>query len=113
MLNKARERIKTQQKEKKDNRLVYLIGELLLDVIGDNETTAEIIYQDLEKSEMSLHAVAKNFWDYARSHKKDNFYGMDDSTARMLISEFYGISAEEKRETETKKSKILSLEDFI
>ena len=52
---------------------------------------------------MELTACAKKLFDYARAHKQDNCYCMEDEEAEKIIFEFYGIGQKEPALQEPEK----------
>lgn len=109
LLESVTQKITAQQKEFKETDAPYIVGEDLKRICAESDTSAELVLHDIDKTEMSLEALAKKLQEEADEiHKKTkaNCVRIDGSK---IIREFYGLPAR----GEGKKTDIIDLEDFF
>ena len=100
--NTMKELQKQIEKTKKGS-LEYCIGQMLLSRCEGDPAAEEIVEKDLATKGTELTACAKKLFDYARAHKQDNCYCMEDEEAEKIIFEFYGIGQKEPAPQEPEK----------
>lgn len=97
MQNDCIRAITEQQSQHKKGTLEYLVAELLKDIASKNPSAGEILSRDLQVDKMNLSGAGKHLYEYAKSNKSGNSYGMDDEEARRLLKEFYCLPDEPER----------------
>lgn len=123
MLNKAIEKISSQQKGK-ENTAAYMVGEQLKDICRSVKGAAEIVLRDLDVKEMSIDYAEKKIKEWADKRKRSgNCVCVPPDTAEKIIKEFYGLSGlEDDSNSQTfgnlenkdaKRSGFIDLKDFL
>lgn len=106
--------IEAQQKGK-EHTSIYMVGEQLKDIIGNDDYLAELIVQDLKNKEMSLEKCEAKI--HARADELHKQYGgncacVNPKDAEKIIREFYGLH-KNTAPTSADEKKIVSLMDLI
>ena len=108
------EKIETQRRGREGTD-VWMVGQQLIDICRADKNCAELVAQDLENPEMGLHTAAQQIKAYAdKQPRKGNCVCVPPDVAEGIIRKFYGLpEVGEAPAEESKKAKILSLEDFL
>lgn len=106
--------IEAQQKGK-EHTAVYMVGEQLKDIIGNDDYLAELAVQDLRNKEMSLKKCEAKI--HARANELHKQHGgkcacVSPAEAEEIIREFYGLH-ENTAPTSGGGKKIVSLMDLF
>lgn len=99
--------IEAQQKGK-EHTAVYMVGEQLKEIIGNDEHFAELVVQDLKNKDMSIkkceakiHARA----DELHKQHRGNSVCVNPADAEEIIRKFYGLHK--------KENKLVSIMDLL
>lgn len=114
ILKEAVLQIEAQQKGK-EHTAVYMVGEQLKDIIGNDEHLAELVVQDLKNADMSLAKCEAKI--HARADELHKQHGgncacVSPAEAEKIIREFYGLHKNTAPASDGGK-KIVSLMDLI
>ena len=99
-------KIENQQKGK-EGTAEFNIGEQLKEIARAEPASAELLNEDLEKKEMSLAEVAKEFKKYAdENHEKQkgSCFCITPMVADGLIRKFYGLPDRDEQSNEKTES---------
>lgn len=115
-MQKLKELIEKQQKGKK-NSPEYMVGMQILDIVGKDESMAEMVAQDLEKPEMNLSAAAAEIKKYAdANHGKSSSFCVPPDVAEGILRKFYGLpEAGEEKQVDVAQAAVnlIDLDDYI
>lgn len=106
--NKLYEEIAKQQLRFKKYEPPYTVGEQLKDIGAESAQTAEILYADLQNTQMNLAAAADMLKNYSdKNHGKEKVFCISPKKADELLRDFYKlpvapsqIKGEENKENE-------------
>ena len=123
MMEQAIAAIEAQQKEVKERRPQWMVGEQLKDICRREPASAELIAQDLTVKEMSITEAEKKIKAFADKHKTGNFACVTPMEAEKILREFYGLpipagdtsapAAVKKCSEEKNERKIVDLSAFL
>ncbi|MFV0350833.1 MAG: hypothetical protein ACK5JF_00780 [Oscillospiraceae bacterium] len=107
--DKVSQLVRQQQKEYDRHSIESAVGELIINMAKDNAVAAELIAQDLEKSEMDIKAAGKQLYEVAKKQKTGSGYCMSNEEAREILRKFYAIP----EESEKPKKSTINLLDLL
>ncbi len=111
ILKEAVLQIEAQQKGK-EHTAVYMVGEQLKDIMGNNEHFAELVLQDLKNPDMSLEKCEKKIKARADELHKQHSGScacVSPAEAEKIIREFYGLHKSASNGAEKKTVSLMDL----
>lgn len=93
------ELVAAQQKDFAPGSFEYAVGALICDMAERDAAAAELLAQDLERSEMDIKAAGKCLREHAKKGAAGGVYAMTDEEARRLLRELYHIPEAPARKT--------------
>lgn len=100
-----------QQQKGHENEPMWMVGEQLKDMAGNEPETVSILLADLQIADMNLSAAAAKLKQYSDKNRgKATCFCIPPAVAEKILREFYGLPDKPK---EASHADIIQLSDFL